>query len=144
MNKKNIKMKAISLLLLRLSTGLYMIFWGAPKLINIDDAVERTNRYYGGLISGEVVVMGMGLAQTIVGAFVVLGLFRNISYKAQAVIYFLGLALIIQYVLDPFGLYLVERGRLTWFPSTTLFFASLVLIAFKSEDTMSVDQKRGN
>ena len=137
-------MKAISLLLLRISTGLYMIFWGAPKLININEAVERTTRYYGGLISGEMAVIVMGLAQTVFGALVVLGLFRNISYKAQAVIYFLGMVLIIQYLLDPFGLYLVERGRLTWFPSTTLFFASLVLMAFQSDDTMSLDHKRGS
>ncbi len=136
-------MKAINLLLLRLSTGLYMIIWGAPKLINTGDAVERTNRYYGGLISGDMVVLAMGLVQVVVGALVMLGLFRNISYKAQAAVYFLGLILIIKYILDPFGLYWADRAHITWFPSTTLFFASLVLMSYKSDDTISLDHKRG-
>jgi hypothetical protein len=47
------------------------------------------------------------------------------------------------YIIDPFGLYIAESAKLTFFPSTTLLFASLIMIAFKEYDTLSLDSKRG-
>ncbi len=135
-------MKALSLLLLRISTGIYLLLWGLLKLQASDTAVSISNKYYFGLISGDVVNTGLGVLQIAVGLAVMLGLFRNISYVAQLVWYVLGLLPIMAYILDPFGLYLVEAPKLTFFPSTTLLFASIVLIAFREYDTMSLDSKR--
>jgi len=137
-------MKAISLLLLRISTGIYLVFWGGRKIFDVQGSIGLSDRYYGGMLSSEMVNLGLGAIQVVVGALVVLGLFRAFIYKAQAVCYGLGLLIIIKYILDPFGLYLVEAGRLTWFPSTTLFIASLIMIAFIEYDTKTLDSKRGN
>jgi len=63
-------------------------------------------------------------------------------YPAQALVYFAGLVAIATYILDPFGLYLVESAQVTFYPSTTLFFAALVMIVFKSHDRLSMDTKR--
>lgn len=134
-------MKAITLLLLRLSTGVYLILWGLVKLISQDNAVAVSNKYYLGLLSADVINYGVGVIEIATGLLVSLGLFRNISYPAQLLFYLVGLLAITPYILDPFGMYLVESAKLTFFPSTTLLFASIVLIAFKEFDTITVGKK---
>lgn len=135
-------MKAVSLLLLRVSTGIYLVLWGLVKLSAKDIAISVSEKYYFGLLSTDFVNYALGALQVALGTLVTLGLFRNISYKANAIWYFLGLVSILQYILDPFGAYFVENARLTFFPSTTLFFATLVILAFKEYDTLSLDHKR--
>ncbi len=41
-------------------------------------------------------------------------------------------------------LYWVSSPKLTFFPSTTLFFASMIMIACKEFDTRCLDAKRGS
>ena len=134
--------KAISLLLLRFSTGIYLSLWGIDKLINAEHAVNLSDRFYGGLLSSSALITVQGVVQVALGLAVVLGLFRGITYWAQLAWYLIGILPIIGYILDPFGAYLVETGRLTWFPSTTLLFASWVIILFKDYDLLSLDAKR--
>ena len=137
-------MKAISLLLLRLSTGIYLMLWGFMKLAAKDRAVGVSEKYYDGLLSGDFVNYSVGAIEMLIGLLVVLGLFRSIAYMGQLAFYFVGAAAIIVNLIDPFGLYLASSAKLTFFPSWTLLFASLVLIAFKSDDTKSLDAKRGS
>ncbi len=136
-------MKSISLLLLRLSTGIYLILWGLVKLTATDVANSVSNTYYGGMISGDTINLALGGLQVLVGALVVIGFARTFSYAAQLLWYVAGIIPIMGYIVDPFGRYLVETPKLTFFPSTTLLFAALVLLAFKEYDSMSVDAKRG-
>lgn len=136
-------MKALSLLLLRLSTGIYLILWGLVKLGSKDMAVKVSETYYNGIISGDMINYTLGGAEVIIGSLVVLGLFRNISYLGQLAFYLVGALAIISSLLDPFGLYLASSAKLTFFPSWTLLFASLVIIAFKDEDTITLDNKLG-
>ncbi len=135
--------KALSIFLLRFSTGIYLALWGVDKLINASHAASLSDRFYGGLVSSEFLIPILGILQVIIGLMVMLGLFRSISYKAQLAWYAVGIIPIITYIIDPLGLYLADRAHLTWFPSTTLLFASIVLVAFKEFDTMSLDHKRG-
>lgn len=136
-------MKAISLLLLRLSTGIYLMLWGFMKLGAKDMAVGVSEKYYSGLLSGDLVNYAVGGIEMIIGLLVVLGLLRSIAYLGQLAFYLVGAAAIIVNLVDPFGLYIAASAKLTFFPSWTLLFASIVLIAFKSDDTMSLDAKRG-
>lgn len=136
-------MKALSLLLLRLSTGIYLILWGLVKLQSKDMAVGVSEKYYNGLLSADIVNYGVGAIEVLIGVLVALGLLRSIAYFGQLVFYVVGAAAIIINLVDPFGLYLTETAKLTFFPSWTLLFASLVIIAFKEHDTISLDAKRG-
>lgn len=136
-------MKALSLLLLRLSTGIYLILWGLVKLGSKDMAVKVSETYYNGLISGDFINYTLGGAEVIIGLFVVLGLFRSITYIGQLAFYLVGALAIITSLLDPFGVYLASSAKLTFFPSWTLLFASFVIIAFKNEDTITLDNKLG-
>lgn len=135
-------MKEISLLLLRVSTGIYLILWGAVKIVAQDMAAKVSDTYYGGLISAESINLVLGSLQVLLGLLVVLGLFRRVSYLLQAGWYLAGLIPIWAYIIDPFAVYIAEAPKLTFFPSTTLLFASVVIIAFKEFDTLSIDHKR--
>lgn len=132
-------MKAITLLLLRLSTGLYLVLWGIIKFTETANAVS--NKYYGGMLSGDTLNFVLGSVQIAVGLAVMLGLFRNISYAAQLAWYLAGILPIMHYIIDPFGLYVAESAKLTFFPSTTLLISSLVMIIFKEYDTLTIDSK---
>lgn len=134
-------MKAITLLLTRISTGLLLILWGAIKLGAPEKAKGVSDKFYEGLVSGETVIFAMGASQVLIGLLVCLGLFRKYTYPAQAIILGVGLLVIWQYILDPLGLYLADGPIPLFFPSTTVFFATLVMLAFKADDSLSLDSK---
>ncbi len=135
-------MQAVVLLLLRFSIGSYLAIWGLIKLMSPEKAMSVSNKYYSGMLNAEVINYGLGAIQVALGVLVILGLFRKLVYPVQALVYFAGLIAIAPYILDPYGLYLVDSSKVTFYPSTTLFFASLVMLVFKSYDTLSLDAKR--
>jgi len=134
-------MKAWTLLLTRISTGLILVLWGMIKLGAPEKAKGVSDKYYGGIVSADEVVLLMGVAQVVIGALVCLGLFRKYVYPAQALILGVGLLIIWQYILDPLGLYLAADAKPLFFPSTTVFFATLIMIFFKEDDSLSLDRR---
>lgn len=137
-------MKAISLLLLRAGTGLLMVIWGLVRLLNPAMGAGVSSKYYDGLGASGTIQLIWGIALFLVGILTVLGLFRRVVYPAQAVILVTGALSIWKYLLDPLGLWLLEKGssQILFFPSLTVAAASLVLIAFRDEDELSLDAKR--
>ena len=138
-------MKAWTILFLRISTGLLLVIWGVIKIASPESAISVSDRYYFGAISAEGIQMVLGIAEVLLGLLVCLGLFRKISYPLQAIVLFLGVALIWNHILDPLGLWLVEaeNRRTLFFPSLCVFFATLVPLVFKTDDTISLDRKLG-
>lgn len=136
-------MKAITLLLLRISTGTLLILWGLLRVRSPETGTGLSNKYYNGLLDGASIQMGFGIAEVILGALVIVGLLRIIAYPLQTIILGLGVAFIWQHILDPLSLYLWEEGtraNLLFFPSTTVFFATLIILAFKDYDTLALDR----
>lgn len=135
-------LKPLSLLILRTGTGGLMILWSMIKLMAPANAVGVSDKYYGGLLSAEALQMPMGVLQLLIGVAVVLGVFRKFVYPIQAVVLGVGLVAIWKYILDPLGLYLLteETRNPLFFPSLTVFAATLVLLAFRSDDRWSLDQ----
>jgi putative oxidoreductase len=72
---------------------------------------------------------------------VVAGLMRRIAYAAQALILIPGALMIWRYLLDPMGAWLMSRedSQILFFPSITVAAATLVLIAFRTDDRWSLD-----
>lgn len=134
-------MRAMSLLLLRSGTGLLLVIWGLLRLINPDKGAGVSAKYYGGLGAAEAVQLIWGGALLAVGLLTVLGLLRRFVYPVQAVILVAGAVSIWKYLLDPFGLWLFEQGsgQILFFPSLTVAAATLVLIAFREDDTITLD-----
>jgi putative oxidoreductase len=96
-------------------------------------------------LSAKEIQMALGGAEVALGALVILGLFRSIAYPLQTLVLGVGLAAIWKYIADPFGMYLLtqETAQILFFPSTTVFAATLILLAFKEYDTLSADEMRG-
>lgn len=135
-------MKSLLLLALRVSTGVLLIIWGLIKMAAPDAAVHVSDKYYGGVISAAALQTPLGAAQIGLGVLVILGLFRRVIYPAQALVLVAGALAIWKYLIDPLGMYLLneETRQVLFFPSTTVAIASLILLAFKDDDTLALDR----
>lgn len=138
-------MKSISLLIMRLGTGLLLVIWGMIKIMAPVNAIGVSDKYYGGIVSMEALQMPWGILQVAIGLAVVIGLFRKIIYPVQALMLGIGLLPLWKYILDPLGLYLLteETRQVLFFPSLAVFAGTLVLLAFRSDDTISLDHRLG-
>ena len=132
-----------SLLFLRIGTGLLLVLWGALRVMSPAAGPGLSNKYYGGFLDLQSLQIGFGVAEVIVGLLVVLGLFRRISYLLQALILVPGAIMLWRYLLDPMGLYLLDKesSQILFFPSITMAAAALVLLAFRDEDRWSLDHR---
>ncbi|MBA4163252.1 MAG: hypothetical protein C0510_01255 [Erythrobacter sp.] len=138
-------MKAQSLLLLRIGTGLLLVIWGAIRLASPETGTGVSMKYYSGFAAAEVVQLAWGGILLVVGVLTVLGLFRRFVYPAQAVILVSGAFSIWKYLLDPLGLWLLDRetSQVLFFPSLAVAAATLVLIAFREDDRLAIDRLLG-
>lgn len=134
--------KAASLLLLRIGTGLLLVLWGVLRVLSPAAGPGLAAKYYGGFLDLQILQIGFGAAEVIIGLLVVVGLFRRVSYLLQALILVPGAIVLWRYLLDPMGLYLLEKesSQILFFPSITIAAATLVLLAFRDEDRWSLDQ----
>ena len=135
-------MKAVLLLALRATTGALLIIWGVLRVMTPQTAVGLSEKYYGGMISADALIMPLAYGQIALGALVILGFLRNIIYPLQAIVLVGGAAAIWKYLADPLGLYLLtpETNKLLFFPSTTVAVASLIIIFFKEYDRIALDR----
>ncbi|MCY7281317.1 MAG: hypothetical protein LH610_10565 [Sphingomonas bacterium] len=133
--------KAASLLLLRIGTGLLLVLWGVLRVLSPAAGPGLAAKYYGGFLDLQILQIGFGAAEVIIGLLVVVGLFRRVSYLLQALILVPGAIVLWRYLLDPMGLYLLDKesSQILFFPSITIAAATLVLLAFRVEDRWSLD-----
>lgn len=136
--------RQIALLLLRVTTGALLIWWGLAKILMSGFGSTISDTFYDGTFSYAWLQIGFGGVQALVGALVVLGLFRGVAYLAQLAINGFTAAMVWYALIDPFGWYLdLERP----FPHTQLFYPSaivvaacLVLIAFRDRELLALDR----
>jgi putative oxidoreductase len=136
-------MKAASLLFLRISTGLLCMVWGIIRIAEPAAGVGVNTKYYSGFLANVGWQLPWGIMMGVTGLLVILGLFRKYSYPLQAAILCIGALAIWKYLLDPLGLYLLDResAQVLFFPSLAMAAATLVLIAFRGDDLFSLDEK---
>lgn len=135
-------MKAAALAFLRVSTGLLLVLWGLIKVAAPEAAIHVSDTYYSGVLSLQSLQMPLGIAEALLGALVVLGLFRPLVLPVQAIVLVVSALAIWRYLLDPFGLYLLteETRQILFFPSLGMAAASLVSWAFCDEDRFALDR----
>lgn len=135
-------MKALTLLFLRLTTGLLLILWGSIKVMAPTAAIHVSDKFYHGALSGHALQLPLGIAEIALGALAVVGLLRVVVLPLQAMVLGVGLFAIWKYVFDPFGLYLVspDAREPLFFPSLVVFGASCALIAFREFDAYAIDR----
>ncbi len=136
------RLKPWSLLLLRVGTGLLLLLWGSLRVFVPTAGPSLADKYYFGLLNLQAAQVTFGAAEMLIGLLVLLGLFRRIAYPLQALILIPGALILWCYLLDPMGLYLMskEESQILFFPSITVAAACLVLLAFRDEDRISLDE----
>ncbi len=135
-------MKEKSLLFLRVSLGLLLVIWGLDKLVNVKHGLEVSEAFYFGAFSVPALLQAFGVVQIVAGLLVVLGLARRFVYPfllAVAGVTALG---VWKSIVDPWG-WVLEGTTVLFYPSLIILAGSLVLWAFREEDTLSLDRRRG-
>jgi uncharacterized membrane protein YphA (DoxX/SURF4 family) len=135
-------MRTRSLLLLRVSLGLLMLIWGVDKLVNVKHGLAVSERFYLGAFTSAALLQAFGVAQMALGLLIVLGVARRVAYPALLAITAATLLGVWRSVVDPWGWWL-EGANVLFYPSLIIFGASLVLWAFRDEDRLALDTRRG-
>ncbi len=134
-------MRQRSLLLLRVSIGLLMVFWGIDKLVNVEHGMQVSEGFYLGLFSTPVLLQVFGVLQVLLGLLVIAGVARNLLYPALLAITGATALGVWKSIVDPWGWYL-QGSNVLFYPSLIIFAASLVLWAFRDDDTLALSRGR--
>jgi uncharacterized membrane protein YphA (DoxX/SURF4 family) len=136
-------MAQIGLLLLRVSMGGLMVFWGIDKLANVEHSVRVAETFYLGLGTNAAFLGIFGVAQIALGALIVLGLLRRYAYPALTLICLSTALGVWKSIIDPWGWYL-EGTNVLFYPSIIILAAALVLWGMLDQDVHSLDVRRAN
>lgn len=134
-------MKEKSLLFLRVSIGLLMVIWGLDKLVNVEHGIRVSEGFYFGLFSAPMLLQASGVLQILLGLLIAAGFGRTLAYPALLVITGATALVVWKSIVDPWG-WVLEGSNALFYPSLIIFAASLVLWAFREEDTLSLDRRR--
>lgn len=129
-----------SLLLLRVSIGLLMVFWGIDKLVNVEHGVQVSEGFYLGLFSMPVLLQVFGVFQVLLGLLVIAGVARSLLYPVLLAITAATALGVWKSIVDPWGWYL-QGSNVLFYPSLIIFAASLVLWAFRDDDTLALARR---
>ncbi|MBA3345426.1 MAG: DoxX family membrane protein [Gemmatimonadales bacterium] len=134
-------MKARALLFLRITFGGLLIWWGLDKFYQVEHGVQVAQHFYWGVGTGVTWLRLAGIVEILLGALVLLGLWRRWAYPALALLTGITLLAVWRSVLDPWGWWLTGANVL-FYPSVIIWAASLVLWAFSDEDRLALDRRR--
>ena len=131
-------MKAWSLFLLRVSTGLLLVFWGLDKLVNVEHSVGVAERFYLGVGAAIWFLNAFGVIEILLGVLVVVGKWRRFAYPAMLAIFTVSGLSVWKSIVDPWG-WVFEGTNALFYPSLIIFAGALVLWGFREHDTIALD-----
>lgn len=131
-------MKAFPLLLLRISLGWLMVVWGVDKLANPSHARAVAESFYLGIGTGETFLTVAGAAQVLLGALLVVGLVRRVTWPVAALVNGITLIAVWESIVDPWG-FVLEGGNLVFYSSAVIFAGVLVGWSAVEEDILALD-----
>ena len=133
-------MKRIGLCALRVTTGWLLVMWGVDKSVDVEHGLRVTEAFYGGVFGGSALLHHvLGGLQVLLGALVVLGLWRRRTYPVMFLV-LAGTAVgVWKSVLDPWGWFL-EGANVLFYPSAIVLAGAAVLWGTIDEDTLALDR----
>lgn len=133
-------MKRIGLCALRVTTGWLLVMWGVDKIVDVEHGLRVTEAFYGGVFGGSALLHHvLGGLQVLLGALVVLGLWRRRTYPVMFLV-LAGTAVgVWKSVLDPWGWFL-EGANVLFYPSAIVLAGAAVLWGTIDEDTLALDR----
>jgi len=134
-------MKALSLLLLRISIALLVLIWGIDKIVATEHAIQVSDGFYFGLLSIPALMPLLGAAQVAVSGLALVGLFRRFVDPVILLINLGSLLAVWRSIVDPWG-WVLEGTNALFFPSLIVAAGCLVLISFRDQESLVLDRKR--
>lgn len=135
--------QSLSLLALRVSLGLLMVWWGLAKILKPKLAMTVQKKFYHDLFPVEELLYAFGHFQIGIGLLVVMGLFRQVAVTAQLTITGFSAAMIATALIDPFGLWLpvekISGIQHLFYPTVIILCSAGVMVAFRKEDRLNLD-----
>lgn len=133
-------MKRIGLCALRVTTGWLLVMWGVDKIVDVEHGLRVTEAFYGGVFGGSALLHHvLGGLQALLGALVVLGLWRRRTYPVMFLV-LAGTAVgVWKSVLDPWGWFL-DGANVLFYPSAIVLAGAAVLWGTIDEDTLALDR----
>lgn len=135
-------MKRWGLFLLRVTTGWLLVMWGLDKLFNVEHGQAVAETFYLGIGSQAAVLNVLGVLQIILGALVVLGLWRRRAYPVAFVVLLITALGVWRSIIDPWGWFL-DGSQVLFYPSAIIAAGALLLWGTIDEDEMTLDSKLG-
>ncbi len=129
-----------SLLFLRLTIGVLLVWWGLDKLVQVDHGIQVAQYFYFGVGASRSFLQAFGGFETALGLLVILGWGRRWTYPLLLLITGVTLVGVWRSVVDPWG-WVFEGTNALFYPSAIIFAGSLVLHAFRATDTLALDAK---
>ena len=135
-------MKRWGLLLLRVSTGWLLVMWGLDKFLNVEHGQRVAESFYLGIGSQAIVQNVFGGLEMLLGALVVVGLWRKRAYPVTFVVLLITALAVWKSILDPWGLVL-EGSQVLFYPSIIILAGSMVLWGTMDQDELTLDARLG-
>jgi hypothetical protein len=133
-------MRALTLLLLRLVTGLYLLAWSVVKLQSTERAIEISDKLYFGYLSSPVVQHGLGALGGVLALFVILGFLRSFSYLVHALVLAIGVGALGHIVAPVTSVPSGVEAAILLAPYVALVLVALVPLIMKGDDVVSIDR----
>lgn len=112
--------------LLRVSVGLLVLWWGIDKIVNVEHALAVSDGFYLGLFSSALLLQAWGVLQSAAAVLYIAGRARRWVYPLILVMNTVSMLGVWSSIVDPWG-FVLEGTNVLFFPSLTIFAASLLV-----------------
>jgi len=119
-----------SLALIRVAIAGFLMVWVCDKLFNADGAVKTFSKYYFGL-SGDSVMLGIGLLQLVLVLAFAAGLFKTITYGAVTLMHAVSTFASYERYMDP-----LARPNILFWAAVPVLAAMIALFVLRNRDRM--------
>ncbi len=133
-------MKRWGLFFLRLTIGWLLVLWGIDKFQDVEHGQAVAETFYLGIGTQAAVLQIFGVAEILVGALVVLGLWRKRAYPVAFAILLVTALGVWRSIIDPWGWFL-EGSQVLFYPSAIIAAGALLLWGTIDEDQTTLDAR---
>ena len=134
-------MKRWGLFLLRVTIGWLLVLWGIDKFQDVAHGQAVAEAYYFGIGTQAALLKVFGAVQIVIGALVVVGLWRKRIYPVMFAILLFTTIGVWKSIIDPWGWFL-DGSSVLFYPSAIIAAAALLLWGTTDEDEMTLDAVR--
>ena len=131
-------MKRWGLFLLRVTTGWLLVLWGIDKFQDVAHSQVVAETFYFGIGTQAMMLKLFGAAEILIGALVVLGLWRKRVYPVMFAVLVITAIGVWKSIVDPWGWFL-DGAQVLFYPSVIIVAGALVLWSTMDEDGMTLD-----